>query len=243
MNRVMSYKHSSFFPEVESMADLPKLNEREILSFLSRRYEKDLIYTYFGPILIAMNPYKEIPNLYEEHRLGSYSSSIANLHEAASMESQPHIWDVSRISYNHMKKSIASQAAAGNDFLLNYSILVSGVAGSGKSESHKLLLKHLIKESNVTGNKISPSTDPASPVSPASARTVSIRALARNNSKSFSFLGDSQSRIVDKVLLSGMILEAFSNAKTLQNDNSSRVGMYTEMCFNSDGVLVGAEVS
>ncbi|CEG46908.1 myosinlike protein [Plasmopara halstedii] len=50
-----------------------------------------------------------------------------------------------------------------------------------------------------------------------------------------------ESIVVQKVLKSNPLLEAFGNAKTIRNDNSSRFGKYTQLQFNSENCLVGAE--
>ena len=53
----------------------------------------------------------------------------------------------------------------------------------------------------------------------------------------------SSQRIKDMVLATNPLLEAFGNAKTLRNDNSSRFGKYLELQFDSTGHPIGAHVT
>jgi myosin-1 len=46
---------------VDDLVMLPKVTEAAIVENLAKRYENDLIYTYIGPVTIAMNPYKYVP--------------------------------------------------------------------------------------------------------------------------------------------------------------------------------------
>ncbi|XP_048223562.1 myosin-IIIa [Perognathus longimembris pacificus] len=57
-------------------------------------------------------------------------------------------------------------------------------------------------------------------------------------------LGKSNNRTLqEKILQMNHLVEAFGNACTIINDNSSRFGKYLEMKFTSSGAVVGAQIS
>lgn len=92
------------------------------------------------------------------------------------------------------------------------SILVSGESGAGKTETVKILLHDLASVQ----------------------RGLQRGGDGGTNSSSF------QSEIVQRVLDSNPLLEAFGNAKTVRNDNSSRFGKFLQLQFDTEDPLDAA---
>ncbi|KAI9911835.1 hypothetical protein PsorP6_009382 [Peronosclerospora sorghi] len=97
----------------------------------------------------------------------------------------------------------------------NQTILVSGESGSGKTESTKFLMQYLTRVGQ------DDATVPSVP------------------------LTDASTVIGRRILQTNPILEAFGNAQTMRNDNSSRFGRFLQLHFGSTPhhhTLVGAHV-
>ncbi|OEU18518.1 P-loop containing nucleoside triphosphate hydrolase protein [Fragilariopsis cylindrus CCMP1102] len=99
------------------------------------------------------------------------------------------------------------------------SILVSGESGAGKTETVKILMHNLASIQEETN-------------------------AAKKNSKA----GKQEYSIVQRVLDSNPLLEAFGNATTLRNDNSSRFGKYLQLQYDitstggsSPAILAGSK--
>jgi myosin-6 len=76
-------------------------------------------------ILIAINPYKELSDLYSSTTIKTYQGrSLGTL--------PPHVFAIADKSYRDMRAFKQSQ-----------SIIVSGESGAGKTESAKYLLRYL----------------------------------------------------------------------------------------------------
>lgn len=78
-----------------------------------------------------------------------------------------------------------------------------------------------------------------SEISPAPSRTVPP---TTNADQLLSFQANNRT-LQEKILLVNSLVEAFGNACTVINDNSSRFGKYLEMKFTCGGTVVGAKIS
>ncbi|KAF1784075.1 Leucine-rich repeat domain, L domain-like [Phytophthora cactorum] len=110
---------------VEDMRLLRYLNEPSILFNLKQRFAASKPYTYTNDIVIAVNPYKWIDNLYGDHLHEQYLKKPRD-------SLPPHVYSTSTAAYNHMKTNE-----------MNQSILVSGESGAGKTETTKIVMNHL----------------------------------------------------------------------------------------------------
>jgi myosin heavy subunit len=107
--------------------------------------------------------------------------------------------------------------AAFQDMLIdrkNQSILITGESGAGKTEATKLVLSYLANASKGFQSE----TDFLTP----------------NNTQ--------KSGIEGKIMDANPLLEAFGNAKTFKNDNSSRYGKFIQVYFSQSGQVLAAEI-
>lgn len=142
INHTLSFEDSDIFKPMnaktnssyDNLVDLMILNEPEILHCLESRFKEQIIYTYTGPILIAINPYKEIHHLYDSETLLEYCQDVDHLRP-----SSPHIYDLAHRVYHHMMQGIQESPTTP----CNQSVLISGESGAGKTESTKHILQFL----------------------------------------------------------------------------------------------------
>eukprot|EP00966_Prymnesium_polylepis_P181004 4192512-Prymnesium_polylepis.1 len=52
--------------DLEDAGQMSDLHEAALLKLLARRFAADKIYTWTGDILLSVNPYREIPGLYDD---------------------------------------------------------------------------------------------------------------------------------------------------------------------------------
>ncbi|XP_028835697.1 myosin-10 isoform X3 [Denticeps clupeoides] len=201
------------FSKVEDMADLTCLNEASVLHNLRERYYSGLIYTYSGLFCVVINPYKNLP---------IYTESIVEMYRGKKRhEMPPHIYAISEAAYRSMLQDREDQ-----------SILCTGESGAGKTENTKKVIQYLahVASSHKTGT-LGRSKDTALQMD----GSKSIQRGSVNRSVQYG-------ELERQLLQANPILEAFGNAKTVKNDNSSRFGKFIRINFDVAGYIVGANI-
>ncbi|KAH7967266.1 hypothetical protein HPB49_023790 [Dermacentor silvarum] len=79
---------------VDDMVLLTKISEEAIVENLRKRYMDDQIFTYIGPVLVSVNPFKQLP-YFTNKQVDQYQS-------AASYENPPHIYALADTMYRNM---------------------------------------------------------------------------------------------------------------------------------------------
>ncbi len=197
------------------MADLPHLHEAAILYNLKERHATHHPYTRVGDIVVAMNPFVWMDQLYRKETRDLYAKNLVwsqmpnpdgagngNIEDEDDEEDafsqynklgfDPHVYETSCLAYRGLLKNEGNQT-----------ILVTGESGAGKTETVKIVMQHL---ATLVPEQMNNTTDDDEE--------------------------ETDTSVVKRVLESNPVFEAFGNAKTLRNDNSSRFGKFTQLQFS-----------
>ncbi|THG22940.1 hypothetical protein TEA_019557 [Camellia sinensis var. sinensis] len=151
---------------VDDLIQLSYLNEPSVLHNLQYRYCHDIIYSKAGPVLIAINPFKDV-HCFGNDFITAYREKLFD---------NPHVFAIADTAYNEMMRDEVNQ-----------SIIISGESGAGKTETAKIAMQYLAA------------------------------------------LGGGSGGVESEILQTSCILEAFGNAKTSRNDNSSRFSRVVQL--------------
>src|SRR3984885_6072702 len=69
-----------------------------------------------------------------------------------------------------------------------------------------------------------------------------MRYFATRGTRGQNTKGNAISETEEQILATNPVMEAFGNAKTTRNDNSSRFGKYIEIMFNKETEIIGAKI-
>ncbi|XP_063574790.1 unconventional myosin-XIX isoform X8 [Pongo abelii] len=177
--------------------DLTRVNPvtlETVLRCLQARYMADTFYTNAGCTLVALNPFKPVPQLYSPELMREYHAA------PQPQKLKPHVFTVGEQTYRNVKSLIEP---------VNQSIVVSGESGAGKTWTSRCLMKFYAVVA----------------ASPASWESHKIA-----------------ERIEQRIPNSNPVMEAFGNACTLRNNNSSRFGKFIQLQLNRAQQMTGAAV-
>ena len=125
----------------EDLITLTHLHEPAVVYSLKKRYEENKIYTATGPILIALNPFKAIPELYDDIVMNEYWMEGEN---KADLNLKPHIYQNAHAAFKSMMQGLEMQKEDSNSsIIVDQSMLVSGESGAGKTVTTKHVMKYL----------------------------------------------------------------------------------------------------
>ncbi|ORM41105.1 Myosin-A [Babesia sp. Xinjiang] len=156
---------------------LPQTNIPCVLDYLRHRFMNNQIYSTADPLLVAVNPFKNLGNATDE--------VIRHYKEASdSLKLDPHVFRTAR----HALENVY-------DYKYSQTIIVSGESGAGKTEATKQMMRYFAYNSN----------------------------------------GQSNGQIQTAIMAANPVLEAFGNAKTIRNNNSSRFGRFMQLDVSEEG--------
>ncbi|NXJ84436.1 MYO15 protein, partial [Trogon melanurus] len=121
---IVRYQEPQEEDGLEDMTQLEDLQEAAVLSNIRTRFERQLIYTYIGSILVSVNPYR-LYNIYGTEQVLQYEGRALG-------ENPPHLFAIANVAYSKVM-----------DAKHNQCIIISGESGSGKTEATKLILRYL----------------------------------------------------------------------------------------------------
>lgn len=150
---------------------IPHTNDPCVLAFMRERLVKGMIFATAEPLLVVLNPFKNLGNATDEWILRYRDApDLAKL--------PPHIFAITKQALENLHSVKKSQT-----------IIVSGESGAGKTEAVKQAMRFF--------------------------------AAAKS--------GKLDLRVQTAILAANPVLEAFGNAKTIRNNNSSRFGRFMQL--------------
>lgn len=187
--------------ESDDLILLENVSEKIVLLNLKRRYKAQNVYTYIGPVLIAINPYKVIT----KDNKSIYDESLVKLFSGKQFyEMTPHPFSIAEHAYSDLMR-----------YERNQCILITGQSGAGKTETSKVILQYVSSISTLQGSK------------------AACIVKHRMSKGELQVATETIAKVKRVLTGSNTILEAFGNAQTIRNYNSSRFGKYmVRWCFS-----------
>lgn len=247
------------FNKVEDMAELTCLNEASVLHNLKDRYYSGLIYTYSGLFCVVVNPYKRLP---------IYTDKVMDLYKGRKRhEVPPHIFAVTDSAYRSMlqdreDQSILCTGESGAGKTENTKKVIQYLAYVASSKPRlsntqtstptssvqsipNMLNDQSMSSTPINGQQFSDSVVhnnitlvPSTPDTSTYNNHSNAQSTPQTPNSTYLHSGE----LEQQLLQANPILEAFGNAKTVKNDNSSRFGKFIRVNFDASGFIAGANI-
>ncbi|XP_028435257.1 myosin-10 isoform X2 [Perca flavescens] len=207
--------------EVQRM-NPPRFSKVEDMADLTCLNEASVLHNlreryYSGLIYTYSGLFCVVVNPYKN--LPIYTESIVEMYRGKKRhEMPPHIYAISEAAYRSMLQDREDQA-----------ILCTGESGAGKTENTKKVIQYLAHvASSHKGGTLGRNKE--------AVQMDGSRSLTRGSTLV------NRGELERQLLQANPILEAFGNAKTVKNDNSSRFGKFIRINFDVGGYIVGANI-
>lgn len=256
------------FNKVEDMAELTCLNEASVLHNLKDRYYSGLIYTYSGLFCVVVNPYRRLP-IYTDKVIDLYKGK--KRHEVPPHIFAVTDSAYRSMLQDREDQSILCTGESGAGKTENTKKVIQYLAYVASSKPRPTNAQQSTPTSSVNSipHLLNESSVMASPINGHSNHLTNNNnsidhklAVQQNNNHDISLIPttpdhNNQSsstpqtpnsvylhsgELEQQLLQANPILEAFGNAKTVKNDNSSRFGKFIRVNFDASGYIAGANI-
>ena len=181
-------------------------------------------YTHMASVLVAVNPLRTLPPV----DASAYADRMPG-------EVSPHPFGIAELAHRQMHVAALAAAVGGaapssgsmstsETQAISQSIVISGESGAGKTETSKIVLRYLCNRA-------------CTPASGEGASSGFGGAAQGSSSGSGSIAGGLG--LDERLMHAGPVLEAFGNAQTLRNHNSSRFGKFMRLHYRQTADKVG----
>lgn len=191
---------------VAEMDEMDILNKATVLENVEQLFHlqqnekpgmgKNTIYSSVGPVLIALNPFQNLP-VYGEPWIKAYSDAGGNA--IASKKLGPHAFRTAEEAYQGLRRQRIQ------------SVVICGESGAGKTVTNRKMLEYLCARAK-----------------------KNLSAAQLSSMRPGAAVGANPAQVT----LANELLEAFGNATTQRNDNSSRFGKLTTLAIDAGDYTV-----
>ncbi|GBG24980.1 Myosin-1 [Hondaea fermentalgiana] len=209
-----SYDPSHDDTSLSDIYQMGDMNEAGLLHILRERALNDKIYTHIGDVLLSVNPYHNV----EDDEF---------LHNVA----------------DRVYRDLLQNGFRGK----SQSVLVNGESGAGKTEASKRVMAYLATASARRRKSIGAKKKPRSSFSVVglfgkrgAPKLGRSSVTSSNGDAGAAAAQENATELETSIVETNPVLEAFGNAQTVRNDNSSRFGKFVRLDYDKDGVIVGA---